>query len=215
MNNNGLTLVLLFIMAALIAYFVGQWLFSPVAGPPVQVAVQPQAPPLLEEEEDVEAFRATPKPVSPELAAQRRELRNLSFDEGSVGDKLLNFLLSGKTNYARERYELKHNGFLSSETQISSALNQELSNLAAVLKAYPDLVIEIAAHTGMSGTWTDQQGRTQARADLLRDQLVDNFSVPAAQVEANGKGASYVIADGQTERGRLLNERVEFRIVRF
>jgi outer membrane protein OmpA-like peptidoglycan-associated protein len=45
--------------------------------------------------------------------------------------------------------------------------------------------------------------------------LVKKYSVPKDQVEANGQGASYMIADGQTERGRLLNERVEFRIVRF
>jgi len=209
MNNSGTTLILMVVVVGLLTYLFGQWYFAPA--PETSTIVYQEAEPLLEESDGPD-IRIAKTPITPELIALQKELRSIPYEPGSLGDKLLNFILSGKQNFRRERYEIKHNSFLKSERKLSPELLNELEQVSAIIKAYPDLVIEIVSHTDYRGAWEAQQERTNKRATLLRSQLVDEFGAPEDQVFAKGEGSTYLIADGNAERARQLNERVEVLI---
>ena len=169
--------------------------------------IEKEADPL---DEPLELAEPEPEEITPELEAARRDLRSLALAENEVADKLLNFILSGKKDFRREVYEFQNNPFLTQET-LSPALEQELQNLAEVLKAYPRVNIELITHTNEEGTWDDQQERTGARANLLKKYLRDQ-GVASQQIIPSGYGASNPIADGNSERGRQMNERIELLI---
>lgn len=209
MSNSGTTMVLIVLVAGLLTFFFGKWYFAPV--PETTTIVYEEAEPLLEESDGPD-IQIAKTPITPELISLQKELRNISFETGSVGDKLLNFMLSGKQNFRRERYEIKNNSFLKSEKKLSPELLIELEQLAAILKAYPDLIIEIVSHTDYRGAWEAQQERTNKRAILLRTQLVNELDAPENQVFAKGEGSTYLIADGDSERAQQLNERIEIKI---
>jgi OOP family OmpA-OmpF porin len=82
-----------------------------------------------------------------------------------------------------------------------------LDNVAADLKKYPRLRIELQGHTDSSGADAYNLKLSQQRADAVRTYLIDQ-GVSASQLVARGYGESQPIEDNSTEAGRALNRRV-------
>jgi OOP family OmpA-OmpF porin len=82
-----------------------------------------------------------------------------------------------------------------------------LDSVAADLKKYPRLRIELQGHTDSSGSDAYNLKLSQQRADAVRTYLIDQ-GVPANQLVARGYGESQPIEDNKTEAGRALNRRV-------
>lgn len=87
-----------------------------------------------------------------------------------------------------------------------------LDNVAADLKKFPRLRIELQGHTDSSGS--DQYNLTlsQQRADAVRARLLEQ-GVPATQLVAKGYGEKQPIADNTTTEGRATNRRVVMFVV--
>jgi len=88
--------------------------------------------------------------------------------------------------------------------QSSAALDQ----VAASLRAYPELRIEIAGYTDDRGTVAANQRLSQARADAVRAYLI-RHDVAAARLTARGYGAANPVDSNATATGRARNRRVE------
>lgn len=88
----------------------------------------------------------------------------------------------------------------------------ELDRLAAVLKKYPKLLVEIASHTNNWISHTMAEELTEKRARVVVAYLVDK-GVDAGQLQANGYGKSKPIASNDSIEGRRLNQRVEMVIL--
>lgn len=84
---------------------------------------------------------------------------------------------------------------------------QVLNSVAADLKKYPRLQIELQGHTDSSGSDQYNLKLSQQRADSVRIYLMDQ-GVPGNQLTARGYGESQPIEDNKTEAGRSLNRRV-------
>jgi len=82
-----------------------------------------------------------------------------------------------------------------------------LDNVAADLKKYPRLRIELQGHTDSSGADEYNLKLSQQRADAVRTYLIDQGVAPS-QLVARGYGESQPIEDNKTEAGRALNRRV-------
>lgn len=161
----------------------------------------------LEEEEAI-AFEEVE--LSPEMKAARKDLRELPLEAGSVGDKLLNFLLSEKRSYMRELYEFKNNSY-TEEEEPGQDLANELDHLSQILLAYPRVKIEVVSHTSGEGSWQEQQDRSGKRAENIKAYL-NKKGVEPLRIEVSGYGANYPIADDDSERARKMNNRTELLI---
>lgn len=207
MNRDNLLVSFLLILIVGAIYFfsraVEEVLFpdSSTPLPSVQTAPDPKLAPVL-----------PPKPPSPEEKEARRALREGHILKGTAGDKLLNFLLSGKRDFSRELYELKYNQF-DAQQDPSDSLRMELEQLAQILQAYRELELSIAAHTDGSGKRKNQADRSQKQADQIKAFLVSK-GVSANRMKAIGYGDNYPIADGNTAPGRKMNQRIELIISR-
>lgn len=108
---------------------------------------------------------------------------------------------------------IKGVNFLSDSARLTAASLEALNRTAATLQGYNgrNAMIEIAGHTDATGSEAQNLRLSQQRAETVRDYLISR-GVNAAQLVARGYGSSRPVADNQTEQGKALNRRVEFRI---
>jgi OmpA-OmpF porin, OOP family len=86
-----------------------------------------------------------------------------------------------------------------------------LDKAAAVLKEYPDVVLEIGGHTDDKGTDEYNQDLSQRRADSVKNYLVGK-GIDASRLKSVGFGEGSPIGDNKTESGRAKNRRTEFKL---
>jgi OOP family OmpA-OmpF porin len=80
------------------------------------------------------------------------------------------------------------------------------------LKANPTVKVELAGHTDNVGSREYNKKLSLDRAQAVLDYLVKKGISPA-RVTAHGYGMSEPVATNETDEGRALNRRVEFRVV--
>jgi outer membrane protein OmpA-like peptidoglycan-associated protein len=85
---------------------------------------------------------------------------------------------------------------------------EKLARVSGILLAYPDLKVQVEGYTDNVGSEEYNQKLSNQRADTVHDFLVSQ-NVPAANVTAQGHGASDPVADNSTSSGRAQNRRVE------
>lgn len=97
----------------------------------------------------------------------------------------------------------------------SAILKQEskpvIERLAAMMKEYPKLQIEISGHTDNTGSVMENLDISQRRAKAVSDYLIKS-GVERNRVTYAGYGSQKPIADNGTAEGRKLNRRIEFKI---
>lgn len=85
-----------------------------------------------------------------------------------------------------------------------------LDRVAASLKAWPDVQVEVGGHTDSTNTTAHNQKLSGRRADSVRNYLIGQ-GVAASRLVAKGYGEGSPISDNKTKEGRKLNRRVELR----
>lgn len=88
---------------------------------------------------------------------------------------------------------------------------KELDRLLSVLTTNSNLKIEIGGHTDSVGDSNDNRKLSQKRAESVVNYLVEH-GISRDRLQAKGYGQDVPIADNNTEEGRALNRRVEFKV---
>jgi outer membrane protein OmpA-like peptidoglycan-associated protein len=86
-----------------------------------------------------------------------------------------------------------------------------LTQIAGILKKYPDYKISIEGHTDNTGSAEVNQKLSENRAKACYDFLAAK-GVPTSRMSYKGFGQTRPIADNGTYSGRTLNRRVEFNV---
>lgn len=81
--------------------------------------------------------------------------------------------------------------------------------LAAYLAANPDHRVALVGHTDATGGLAGNVALSKRRAESVRDRLMRDHAVPAAQISAEGVGYLAPRDSNLTEEGRTRNRRVE------
>jgi outer membrane protein OmpA-like peptidoglycan-associated protein len=106
--------------------------------------------------------------------------------------------------------------FATGKADILPSFYGALSNAAAILKANPDVKVEISGHTDPREIATEQYPSnwelSRARAEAVRAWLVDRYGVNPDRLAANGYADTQPVATNDTEAGMAKNRRVEFRV---
>ncbi|MEX0822481.1 MAG: OmpA family protein [Rhodothermales bacterium] len=84
--------------------------------------------------------------------------------------------------------------------------------VADVLNRYPDLQVEVAGHTDSIGTASYNQALSERRAARVADDLTA-LGIDADRLRATGYGETRPILSNDSPTGRVLNRRVEFRVL--
>ena len=89
----------------------------------------------------------------------------------------------------------------------------ELERLAKLLNDVPTLQIEISGHTDNKGSDDYNQKLSHKRARSVVENLISK-GISGGRLEYKGYGESEPIASNDTEEGRQLNRRTEFKVLR-
>lgn len=108
-------------------------------------------------------------------------------------------------------FEFDRLNFATGSATILPQSEEQLDNIAAVLKAYPAVHVKIGGYTDNTGEAAANMRLSQARADAVRQALVAK-SITASRLEAEGYGAQHPVADNSTPEGRAKNRRIALRV---
>lgn len=81
-----------------------------------------------------------------------------------------------------------------------------------VLETCPDVPMEIGGHTDSQGRETMNEALSKARADAVLNALLER-DVLTSSLTTRGYGEERPIADNDTEEGREINRRIEFKLI--
>lgn len=98
--------------------------------------------------------------------------------------------------------------FQTGSATLTAASFGTLNQVAASLRAYPEVRVEIAGYTDDQGAQAANRRLSQARADAVRAYLIRQ-GVPGTQLVARGFGSANPLDSNATPTGRARNRRVE------
>lgn len=97
--------------------------------------------------------------------------------------------------------------FDTGQATLRSVSQEQLTNIAAILKAYPQVKVRIGAYTDNTGDPAQNLHLSQRRADNVREELT-RLGVNASRMSAKGYGEENPMSDNSTEEGRQRNRRI-------
>ncbi|MFV1976407.1 MAG: OmpA family protein [Candidatus Scalindua sp.] len=84
-----------------------------------------------------------------------------------------------------------------------------INEIAKLMKDHSDIKFSVEGHTDSDGDIASNQKLSEARANSVKDALVD-LGIDASRLETKGFGESNPVSDNSTPEGKASNRRVEF-----
>src|SRR5262245_32149871 len=89
--------------------------------------------------------------------------------------------------------------------------SEQLQNIADIMKAYPNVKLNIGGYTDNTGDDARNVKLSQDRANAAMGQIA-TLGVDSSRLSAEGFGSAHPIADNGTPEGRQRNRRVDIRV---
>lgn len=103
--------------------------------------------------------------------------------------------------------------FDSGRATLKAGSTKLMVDAVEMIKAHADKRVLVAGYTDDVGSPTFNLKLSKARAEAVRDWLVEASGLPATQFAIQGYGQTRPIADNHTDAGRARNRRVEITLV--
>jgi outer membrane protein OmpA-like peptidoglycan-associated protein len=170
----------------------------------------PALPPQPQVTTPTPAPSVTPPPVEsaplPEVTPPGPEPEPVAAEPGSTED--LAVFLAGSGETTPHAFAPSPLNFAFGSTTPTAGSMETLDEVAAALKEHPSATIRVESHTDSIGTPEANLNLSQARADSIRNELIDR-GVDGARIETAGMGQELPIASNDTAEGRAKNRRSE------
>jgi OmpA-OmpF porin, OOP family len=88
----------------------------------------------------------------------------------------------------------------------------QVTNIAEILKAFPNIKIKIGGYTDNTGKADANLKLSKNRANAVRKALIDK-GTKADRVKAEGYGSEHPVASNDTEEGRQKNRRIDVNVI--
>jgi len=119
--------------------------------------------------------------------AAKKALSSVKFAAGSAGSQMMSFIDGGFKGDGKVTF--KNLTFASGSDKIEGTSGVEIDNLAAILKAYPGVNIDVSGYTDSQGDAGKNQTLSENRAKTVKQRLMDKGIAPA-RVNTKGFGAA-------------------------
>jgi outer membrane protein OmpA-like peptidoglycan-associated protein len=171
--------------------------------------------------------RPEPQPVPPapvaEAPAPVQNLGNfvtrqlpdnttLNIPENGVESRLLAFIQDpNRTPDSTTWFDFDRLLFDTGSATLQPQSDEQLRNIAAILKAYPNVHLRIGGYTDNVGSADANLKLSQDRANNVMAELV-RLGVAPDRLDARGYGEDHPVADNSTEAGRAQNRRISMLV---
>ncbi|MFA5321208.1 MAG: OmpA family protein [Smithella sp.] len=99
--------------------------------------------------------------------------------------------------------------FDTDKAEVKGKYNDDIRRVADFMNEFPDTTASIEGYTDEIGTEEYNQKLSEARANSVRQYLIDKFGIDESRLTAKGYGENNPIASNETAEGRQENRRVE------
>jgi OmpA-OmpF porin, OOP family len=132
----------------------------------------------------------------------------LNIPKFGIESKLISFLGdSSKPVDTTSWFNFDRLLFDTGEATLQPSSQEQLANIAAILKAYPNAHVKIGGYTDNTGDAAANLALSEARAKNVMDALVA-AGVDPSRLESKGYGYQYPVGDNTTDEGRAQNRRI-------
>ena len=132
----------------------------------------------------------------------------LNIPQFGIESKLVNFLNdSSKPADTTTWFNFDRLLFDTGQATLQPSSQEQLNNIAEILKAYPNVHVKIGGYTDNTGDSAANQALSEARAKNVMDALVA-AGIDPSRLESKGYGDQYPVGDNSTEEGRAQNRRI-------
>ena len=144
--------------------------------------------------------------------AAKGALDKIKFTAGSAGNQMMDFINGGFKGDAN--FTFKGLTFATGSANITGATAGEVDNVAAILKAYPDVKVAVTGYTDNTGDAAKNVQLSKARAQAVKARLVSKGGIAANRITVAGLGSDNPVGDNSTAEGRKQNRRIEMKILK-
>ena len=138
----------------------------------------------------------------------------LNIPERGIEANLINFIEDGSRAVNDTTwFNFDRLNFATGSATILPESEDQLDNIAAVLKAYPNVNVKIGGYTDNTGDAAANQRLSQQRAEAVQQALVGK-GIASGRLAAEGYGAQHPVGDNATEEGRAKNRRIALRVTK-
>ena len=136
----------------------------------------------------------------------------LNLPELGVEQQLLAFITDASAAIDTDKwFSFDRLEFETGSAVLKPTAQEQLKNVAEILKAYPNVKVKIGGYTDNTGDDAGNMKLSQERAANTMKELV-NLGVAASRLEAEGYGEQFPVASNDTEEGRQRNRRIDVRV---
>lgn len=130
-----------------------------------------------------------------------------------VEANLVSFIKSNKPVDKTTWFDFDRLTFETGKATLKPESQEQLKNVAEILKAYPDVTIKLGGYTDNTGKANDNLKLSDDRAQSVKKELA-GLGVADSRLEAEGYGQEHPVASNDTEAGRAQNRRISIRVTK-
>ena len=136
----------------------------------------------------------------------------LNIPANGIESKLVGFIEDSAQMVDKEVwFDFDRIYFDTASAALTSQSDEQINNIATILKAFPTVQLKIGGYTDATGDAAANLTLSQSRADSVMAAVVA-LGVDAVRLKAEGYGVQHPIADNATEEGRQKNRRISVRV---
>jgi OOP family OmpA-OmpF porin len=137
----------------------------------------------------------------------------ISVPEGSFNFSVASWLASTTDTRVPKRFVFEDLNFETGSTRLTPESGATVTNLVAVLKAYPEVSVALEGHTDNTGDPTANKKLSLDRAGAVKALMVAG-GIGEGRISSAGYGQDNPVAPNDTEEGRSKNRRLELVVVK-
>ena len=136
----------------------------------------------------------------------------LSIAENSVENSLISFIEDKNKPVDKTTWiTFDRLYFETGKSTLKAESQEQLKNIVAILKAYPNVQLKMGGYTDNTGDAAVNQKISNERANTAMQALI-KLGVDAGRLSAEGYGQDHAIASNDTPEGRAQNRRIDVRV---
>ncbi|KXK40698.1 MAG: OmpA family protein [Saprospiraceae bacterium] len=133
-------------------------------------------------------------------------------NKGGIEDQLVTFIQDSSKPVDKDTwFNFDRLLFETGSANLLPESKEQLTNIAEILKAFPQVTLKIGGYTDNTGDPTANQRLSTDRAFNVMNDLVA-MGVAKERLTAEGYGDKHPVADNSTEEGRAMNRRIAVRV---
>jgi len=130
-----------------------------------------------------------------------------------VETSLLDFIKSDKKTDKETWFDFDRLLFETASAKLEPQSEEQLENVAEILKAYPAVSIKLGGYTDNTGDAAANLKLSSERAQSVKKELSD-LGIANSRLESEGYGEEHPVASNDTEEGRAQNRRISIRVTK-